>query len=275
MSDKKQPLAEILERIEGFAKRHPGERLEADLARDAVVDAGRQLHFLAGKVRLARRKRKRLRDDAARLLDALTHSPAPRWPMPETPDLLEPLADNYRRLKNEAFPAFASRLCAAAGRGEPRDFALVLCDTILRRGERILVEGLILHPTAGRPALIERVRPLLGGQLVKVLARRAGHRMSPEIGQLADQLIRLSLTLIDGMLHTFPAVRFYWPAIGTVYDAAKHERTPGKAEPAGERFVRFPLFPGLAFADGPRLVERAVVATRKPEEKHRGLTKAL
>lgn len=258
------PLVEVKRRLEQIAGKHPDTRLTVDMARDAVQEAERQLAFLAARARRSRRKRLRQRDHIRELFDALARVPVPPWSVPEPSSLQEETVASYRQLREQGLPNLARELHAAANRGDTRDYLLLLSDQVLRRGQRMLIEGLVHHPGTARVALAERIRPLLGGQLCKVLARQAGYRMAAEPGKSTDALLRQALALLDALMHTSPSLRLFWAEPGEAFDPSRHERSAGKPASDG-RAIRATLLPGLWLPGEGRVLERALVATRRPE----------
>jgi hypothetical protein len=255
----KAPLVEVLHRLDQIARTHPNTRLVVDMARDATNEAARhQVKQLEGARRL-RRQRDRARRHAAQLLDALAAAPVVPLTGARLPaqEVLQP----YRQLRNEHFPSAARVLHEIAGKGEARDFQLILVERILRKGARTLAEAMLRKPDTDRAAFRERLRDHLGRKLVRLLNREAGCRVNPEAGAMLNELMRRSLTLVDDLLLTNPPVRLFWPQAGQPFDPVLEERGGGK--PGNDRRqVRAVLFPGLrAYDPGPMLLERAVVAT--------------
>ncbi len=257
-----KPLDEVAGRLEQIARLHPDTRLTADLAHDALRDAGRQMALLAARIRRGRRKQKRQREHARELLDALASVPIPPWRLPALP---ADATAAYRALRGETLPALAMILHEDAKKGETRDYLLMLSEQVLRRGQRTLVEGLVRNVEADRPALCERVRPLIGGSLAKTLARQAGYRLTGAPGVAAEAALKESLSVLDALLHSWPAVRLFWARPGQAVDSDRHERGSGKAV-SEDRVVLATLLPGLWRPAEGVVVEKALVATRRAGE---------
>lgn len=258
------PLLEVHQRLEQIVQAYPAARLLVDMARDAATEAARLQAAILSHVRRLRRKRDLQRDEGHRLLDALAESPAILAPKAAVQP--EALTEAFALLKRETFPNLARRLYDEAGRGEPRDFQVILVEGILRHGQRPLVEAQLLHVGKDRAALRERLRQHVARRLGKNLVAQTGFRVTPDVGAKIDEVIRRSLTLLDDVLHTNPPARLYWPGPGAPFDPEWHERTGGKPGNEG-RMVRGTLFPGLrVFGPTGGPLERAVVATRRPDE---------
>src|SRR5262245_25044185 len=168
----KTPLVEVLHRLDQIARSHPNTRLMVDLARDATNEAARQQVKQLETARRLRRQRDRARRHAAQLLDAL--AAAPVVPPAGAQLTAEAVLGPYRQLRNEQFPAAARVLHDLAGKGEARDFQLILTERILRKGQRTLAEATIRKPGSDRAAFRDRLRDHLGRKLVKHLNREAG-----------------------------------------------------------------------------------------------------
>ncbi|MGL4551191.1 MAG: hypothetical protein ACRC33_08385, partial [Gemmataceae bacterium] len=232
-------------------------------ARDATNEAARQQGAQMETARRLRRQRDRARRHAAGLLDLLAAAPLTARPGgPSAEDMLGP----FRALRNDLYPAAARRLHELAGKGESRDFQLILAERVMRKGQRTLTEASLRRPDADRAELHARLREHLGTKLVKHLTKRAACRVNPEGAAALEDLMTRSLRLIDDLLTTDPPARLFWPEPGQHYDPAAHERGGGKA--GGEhRVIRAVLFPGLrAFGPVPTVLERASVATMHAEE---------
>jgi hypothetical protein len=260
----KTPLAEVLQRLDQIVRGHPNARLVVDMARDATNEAARHQAKQLEAARRLRRQRDRARRHSAHLLDAL--AAAPVVPPAGARLTAQEVLQTYRQLRNEQFPAAARTLHDLAGRGEARDFQLILVARILRKGQRMLAEATLRQPDADRAAFRDRLRDHLGRKLVKLLNREAGCRVNPGTGAMLNELMRRSLALLDDLVMTNPPVRLVWPQPGQPFDPALEERGGGK--PGNERrLVRAVLFPGLrAFDPLPMLLERAVVATAHAPE---------
>lgn len=258
--NQKGPLAEVIRHLDQISRQHPATRLVVDMARDAVQEARQQMAALAKKARQAQRKRRRQRDHVHELFDALASVPVPSWSLPQTPPSQDDALALYRQLREQTLPQFAQELQTAANRAEARDYLLLLSDHVLRRGQRMLIEGLVHHPKTSREALIERARAPLAGQFQKMLAKQAGYRLSQELSRATDTVLRKALTLLDVLLHTSPSLRLFWTEPDTPFDASRHERSKSSSEP---RLVRATLMPGLWMPVEGRVLERAIVATRR------------
>jgi hypothetical protein len=256
------PLDEVASHLAQIASKHPDTRLTVDLANDALHDVTRQMKHLAGKAQRSRRRHRALRHLTNDLLDALAQVPTPPWGDGSPGE--EGLAV-YQPLRARVLPSLASALHAETGRGEVRDYLLLLSEQVLRRGQRALVAGYVRGAGPGRAALCERVCPLVMGHLGKALARLTGSRLSAAARQSAEAAIRQALAALDVLLHSSPSVRLFWPSQGEPVDAARHERGSGKGQ-AEDRVVLATLLPGLwAPAEG-RVLEKALVATRRASE---------
>lgn len=263
-NSQRPPLLEVHQRLDQIVAAYPATRLLVDMARDAATEAARLQAAVLSQLRRMRRKRERQRQEAHHLLDALAASPAVLAPASAVAaaSLIEP----FGQLKREVYPALARRLHDTGGRGEARDFQVLLVEHVLRHGLRPLVESQLLQPSKDRATLRERLRAHMAGRLGKHLAAQAGYRVTPDIGVKIDEVIRRSLALLDDVLHTSPPARLYWPEPGAKFDPEWHERGGGK--PGNDhRVVRGTLFPGLRlFGPNAGVLERAVVATKRADE---------
>jgi hypothetical protein len=258
------PLIEVQQRLDQIVRGHPAARLLVDMARDATNEAARQQAGMLSSVRRLRRQRDRGRQQAGKILDALAASPVMLRPRTDLPT--EAVLDPYRQLRQDGYPAVAKSLHELAGKGEARDFQVILVDQVLRLGQRTLTEAMLRKPDDDRAELRERLRHHLGGRLLKRLARAAGCRVTPPVGAQLDGLVGRTLTLLEDLLATNPSVRLFWPEVGEHLDASLHERGGGKAA-VERRSVRAVLFPGLrAFGPMPGVLQKALVATKHTKD---------
>jgi hypothetical protein len=270
-SRKPAALVEVLHLLDRIHKDHPAARLDADLARDAVLDLyrklGSQLQRAVAKLRSAQKKRDQLHDRLVEVLHDLATGPMPLPPVPGRAAVPhEQLAEQFRQLKTKDFPALAGRLQTAVGRSGVPAYQRFLVEEILLKGSRILAEHLLRHAgtdasrtAEGEAQFLAQLRHHVAGNVARGLARKVAFQVSPEFGADIDTLIGRSLgTLLDLMTAT-PAGRLLLPADQAAFDPSVHEPSPGR--PAVGK-VRATLFPGyLVLESPPRVVEKALVFT--------------
>jgi hypothetical protein len=268
-SRKPAALVEVLTLLERIHKDHPAARLDADLARDAVLDLyrklGTQLQRVVSRLRKVVKKRDLLHDRLVEVLHDLATGPTELPPVPGRPAVPhDQLAAQFAQLKTTDFPALAARLQSAVGRSGIPAYQRFLVDEVLVKGSRILAEHLIRHAGQQRTAEGEtqfhaQLRHHVAGNVARGLARKVGFRVTPEFGADIDALIDRSLGLLLDLMTARPACRLLLPDDQAVFDSLQHEPSPGRP-PIGR--VRATLFPGyLVLETPPRIVEKAVVFT--------------
>ncbi|MFO0926063.1 MAG: hypothetical protein U0736_03365 [Gemmataceae bacterium] len=270
------PPGGLAEFFELLARIDPGDgprKLQFDLARDAAVDLFHRITRLGKKLqqRLERATERRhaVRDRHRDLLEHLARGSLLFSPAAEvTPtEKVDQLVADYKRLRKRTFPVLANMLHAAGG-GPDRVYLTLLTDEVLARGECILVEYLVLHAGQTRTAdqdrrFVEELRGHLVGRVNRVLARRTGYHITPEVGAHLNTLVQVAVEFLWDLLHTNPPLRLYFADPGSPFDPERHERLSGRM-PRHPRIVRGTLFPGLVrYGPARTLLAPVRVSTRR------------
>jgi hypothetical protein len=267
------PNQEVFQRLAQIAKSHPPARLLVDLARDAALDAFRkqtvQVRRLVGELAKAKKKRDLLHHRLIEVLHDLATGPVVLPAPAGRPTAThEQLLAAFRELRSKSFPDLAGTLHARVGRADPAVFQRFLADEILIKGSRILVEHVIRN--AGRPRtpkqeqeFTSQLRDHIAGKVCQGLARKVGYQMTPEGGQLLEQLLTPALAFLADLMTASPPGRLLIPLPGASFDPKRHEPIPGR--PAeGQLKVTATLFPGYFVRGDPeRVEEKAQVYTEQ------------
>lgn len=248
-------------------------RLKFDMARDAGLEGFRELlsQLQRAQLRLARTRRRRnvIHSRLMGILGDLATGPV-RLPRPAglPPVTQEQVEQAYHELREKDYPATAEALHAAIGQSDVLAFQRFLVEEALVKGNVILVEHLVRYGVHPRPAeqelhFLDDLRHHMAGVIGHALAKQTGYLVTPEVGVGVDALLGKTLRFLVDLLTSEPPIRLLAPTMGSDYDAARHEPTPGRPD-TGTLQVRATVFPGLlVYADPPRVLAKAQVFTKR------------
>jgi hypothetical protein len=171
-------------------------------------------------------------------------------------------------LRDHDVPELAALLQEKAGHSSIAAFQRFLVDEVLVQGSEVVVEQLLRHgkalaDEAAYDTFLTRLRHHVAGSVCHGLARKSGFRVTPAEGTQLEAVIGRVLRFVGDLLTADPPGLLVLPAVGTHFDAARHEASPGR--PAAG-VVKAVLFPGYAVRDpAERVVEKALVFTGRPE----------
>jgi hypothetical protein len=273
---RKRPPAVVTEFVRLLDEIRPDQsaaRLKFDMARDAGLEGFRELLSQLQRVQLrlakTRRRRNVIHSRLVGILGDLATGPV-RLPRPAGlgPVSQDQLEQTYLELREKDYPAAAEALHAAIGQSDVLAFQRFLVEEALVKGSVILVEHLVRYGVHPRPAeqelhFLDELRHHMAGVVNQGLAKQTGYLVTPEVGGRIDALLGKTLRFLVDLLTSDPPARLLAPTMGSDYDPARHEPSPGRPD-SGTLQVRATVFPGLmVYADPPRVVAKAQVFTKR------------
>lgn len=269
--------AAIAEFVRLLGQIHPSEaasRLQLDMARDAGLDAFRQLaaRIKRHKARRdrARQRRRIAQDRLLAVLHDLASGPfvLPR-PQDETDVPIEALLATFHELTGDDFPGLARQLHDAIGpKADLLALRCFLVEEVFAKSSCILVEHLVRRAARSRPdddeaRFLDDLRHHIAGKINRTLARQMGYQVTPEVGRQLDALLVKSLHFLHDLLAGSSPARLILPLSGAPFDPQRHDPAPGRPA-SGTLVVRATLSPGFVLLEQPpRLLARAQVYTTR------------